>query len=88
LALAQTVQAGIQPLELALSSGKNEPAISASTLYPFLKQRGLSEKQLLNWLRWYGMATCAAATAGAAKVAPWSRRATRNSEITEMLKRR
>src|ERR1700747_2571862 len=33
--------------ELALSSGKNEPAISASTLYRFLKQRGLSEKQLL-----------------------------------------
>jgi putative transposase len=33
--------------ELALSSGHNEPAISASTLYRFLKQRGLSEKQLL-----------------------------------------
>jgi putative transposase len=33
--------------ELALSSSKNEPAISASTLYRFLKQRGLSEKQLL-----------------------------------------
>ncbi len=33
--------------ELALSSGKNEPAISASTLYRFLKQRGLSEKQRL-----------------------------------------
>src|SRR5271167_96254 len=33
--------------ELALSSGQNEPAISASTLYRFLKQRGLSEKQLL-----------------------------------------
>ena len=32
--------------ELALS-GQNEPAISASTLYRFLKQRGLSEKQLL-----------------------------------------
>lgn len=33
--------------ELALSSGQNEPTISASTLYRFLKQRGLSEKQLL-----------------------------------------
>ncbi|MGP0071853.1 MAG: DDE-type integrase/transposase/recombinase [Bryobacteraceae bacterium] len=33
--------------ELALSLGQNEPAISASTLYRFLKQRGLSEKQLL-----------------------------------------
>jgi putative transposase len=33
--------------ELALSSGLDEPAISASTLYRFLKQRGLSEKQLL-----------------------------------------
>jgi putative transposase len=33
--------------ELALSSGQTEPAISASTLYRFLKQRGLSEKQLL-----------------------------------------
>ena len=33
--------------ELALSSGKDAPAISASTLYRFLKQRGLSEKQLL-----------------------------------------
>jgi putative transposase len=33
--------------ELALSSGQSEPAISASTLYRFLKQRGLSEKQLL-----------------------------------------
>src|SRR2546425_5578544 len=33
--------------ELALSSGQNEPAISASTLYRFLKQRGLSERQLL-----------------------------------------
>jgi putative transposase len=32
--------------ELALS-GQNEPALSASTLYRFLKQRGLSEKQLL-----------------------------------------
>jgi putative transposase len=32
--------------ELALS-GQNEPAVSASTLYRFLKQRGLSEKQLL-----------------------------------------
>jgi putative transposase len=33
--------------ELALSSGQTDPAISASTLYRFLKQRGLSEKQLL-----------------------------------------
>ena len=33
--------------ELALSSSQNEPAISASTLYRFLKQRGLSERQLL-----------------------------------------
>jgi putative transposase len=33
--------------ELALSSGKDEPPVSASTLYRFLKQRGLSEKQLL-----------------------------------------
>lgn len=33
--------------ELALSSGQSEPGISASTLYRFLKQRGLSEKQLL-----------------------------------------
>jgi len=33
--------------ELALSSGQSEPTISASTLYRFLKQRGLSEKQLL-----------------------------------------
>jgi len=33
--------------ELALSSGQNEPAISASTLYRFLKQRGLSQRQLL-----------------------------------------
>jgi putative transposase len=33
--------------ELALSSGKDEPLVSASTLYRFLKQRGLSEKQLL-----------------------------------------
>ena len=33
--------------ELALSSGQNEPAVSASTLYRFLKQRGLSERQLL-----------------------------------------
>ena len=32
--------------ELALS-GRNEPAISASTLYRFLKQRGLTERQLL-----------------------------------------
>jgi putative transposase len=33
--------------ELALVSGQNEPALSASTLYRFLKQRGLSERQLL-----------------------------------------
>ena len=33
--------------ELALSSGNGEPPVSASTLYRFLKQRGLSEKQLL-----------------------------------------
>jgi putative transposase len=33
--------------ELALSSGKDEPPVSASTLYRFLQQRGLSEKQLL-----------------------------------------
>jgi transposase InsO family protein len=33
--------------ELALSSGQNEPAISASTLYRFLKQRGLTQRQLL-----------------------------------------
>jgi transposase InsO family protein len=33
--------------ELALSSGNDEPPISASTLYRFLQQRGLSEKQLL-----------------------------------------
>ena len=33
--------------ELALSSGQNEPAISASTLYRFLQQRGLTERQLL-----------------------------------------
>src|SRR5437762_4874423 len=33
--------------ELALSSGKHEPPLSASTLYRFLKQRGLSERQLL-----------------------------------------
>jgi putative transposase len=33
--------------ELALSSGQDEPALSASTLYRFLKQRGLSERQLL-----------------------------------------
>jgi len=34
--------------ELALSSGKDEPPLSASTLYRFLKQRGLSERQLLS----------------------------------------
>jgi transposase InsO family protein len=33
--------------ELALSSAPDSPALSASTLYRFLKQRGLSEKQLL-----------------------------------------
>ena len=33
--------------ELALSSGQNEPTISASTLYRFLQQRGLTERQLL-----------------------------------------
>jgi transposase InsO family protein len=33
--------------ELALSSGQDRPAMSASTLYRFLKQHGLSEKQLL-----------------------------------------
>jgi putative transposase len=33
--------------ELALSAGKDAPAISPSTLYRFLKQRGLSERQLL-----------------------------------------
>ncbi|HXX22945.1 MAG TPA: DDE-type integrase/transposase/recombinase [Terriglobia bacterium] len=33
--------------ELALSSGQNQPAISASTLYRFLQQRGLTERQLL-----------------------------------------
>jgi putative transposase len=33
--------------ELALSSGQDVPALSASTLYRFLKQRGLSERQLL-----------------------------------------
>jgi putative transposase len=33
--------------ELALSSGNNEPPLSASTLYRFLKQRGLSERELL-----------------------------------------
>ena len=33
--------------ELALVAGQNEPALSASTLYRFLKQRGLSARQLL-----------------------------------------
>ena len=33
--------------ELALVSGQNQPALSASTLYRFLKQRGLSQRQLL-----------------------------------------
>ena len=32
--------------ELALSSGQDRPALSASTLYRFLKQHGLSEKAL------------------------------------------
>jgi transposase InsO family protein len=32
--------------ELALSSGKDEPPLSSSTLYRFLKQRGLSEREL------------------------------------------
>ncbi len=33
--------------ELALSSGNDQPPLSASTLYRFLKQHGLSERQLL-----------------------------------------
>ena len=33
--------------ELALSSGQQEPPLSASTLYRFLKQHGLSERELL-----------------------------------------
>ena len=33
--------------ELALSAGQDTPALSASTLYRFLKQHGLSERQLL-----------------------------------------
>ena len=33
--------------ELALSSRKDQPPISAATLYRFLKQHGLSERQLL-----------------------------------------
>jgi putative transposase len=33
--------------ELALSAGRNSPGVSASTLYRFLKQRGLTERQLL-----------------------------------------
>jgi putative transposase len=33
--------------ELALSSGKNEPPLSASTLYRFLQQHHLSERELL-----------------------------------------
>lgn len=33
--------------ELALSSGQSSPGVSASTLYRFLKQRGLSSRQLL-----------------------------------------
>jgi transposase InsO family protein len=34
--------------ELALSSGQGEPPVSASTLYRFLKQHGLSERELLS----------------------------------------
>jgi putative transposase len=33
--------------ELALSAGEDAPTLSAATLYRFLKQRGLSERQLL-----------------------------------------
>jgi hypothetical protein len=33
--------------ELASSSGQDAPALSASTIYRFLKQRGLSARQLL-----------------------------------------
>ena len=33
--------------ELALTSGQNDPGVSASTLYRFLKQHGLTERQLL-----------------------------------------
>jgi putative transposase len=33
--------------ELALSAGNDAPTLSAATLYRFLKQRGLSERQLL-----------------------------------------
>jgi transposase len=33
--------------ELALSAGQDVPTLSAATLYRFLKQRGLSERQLL-----------------------------------------
>lgn len=33
--------------ELALSSGRDAPEVSASTLYRFLRQRGLTERQLL-----------------------------------------
>lgn len=33
--------------ELALCSGQNSPGVSASTLYRFLKERGLTERQLL-----------------------------------------
>jgi len=33
--------------ELALSAGQNSPGVSASTLHRFLKQRGLTERQLL-----------------------------------------
>ena len=37
--------------ELALTSEQNEPGVSASTLYRFLKQRGLTERQLLDTAR-------------------------------------
>jgi hypothetical protein len=33
--------------ELALSSGKDQPPVSAATLYRFLKQRGFTAKKLL-----------------------------------------
>jgi transposase InsO family protein len=33
--------------ELALSSGQDDPPLSSSTLYRFLQQRGLSERELL-----------------------------------------
>jgi hypothetical protein len=37
-----TLQAAALLRELALSSGQNDPGVSASTLYRFLKQRGLT----------------------------------------------